>query len=194
LISSLLEVAGELGYRVKSQHLVGRDAGGFYVRVLPDGKPAVTLTHPQQQTVVRLVPERTYGIGDALHSISYPQRPDVAIEVQPAQGPPSVYLFDPKYKLEGELVEGENADGKPKKADIDKMHTYRDAIRGEEGLRIVRYAAILYPGPEERYAEGLEALRAYPGLQHGLDKRIREVLRGALHPTSEAEPTVFDTA
>ena len=37
------------------------------------------------------------------------------------------------------------------------MHAYRDAIRGEEGMRAVRYAAILYPGPEERYAEGLEA-------------------------------------
>jgi PD-(D/E)XK nuclease superfamily protein len=92
------------------------------------------------------------------------------------------------------LLEGESADGRPKKADIDKMHAYRDAIRGEYAIRVVRYAAILYPGPKERYAEGLEALRAYPGLEHDLDKRIGEVLRRALHPTSEAETAASDTA
>jgi predicted component of viral defense system (DUF524 family) len=105
-----------------------------------------------------------------------------------------VYLFDPKYKLEGELIEGESADGKPKKTDIDKMHAYRDAVRGEDGIRVVRYAAILYPGPEVRYSEGLEALRAYPGADQDLEKRIRILLRRALRPTSEAESEVPDPA
>lgn len=72
-------------------------------------------------------------------------------------------MFDPKYKLEGEVIEGIAPDGKPKKVDIDKMHAYRDAIRDEQGRRVVDYAAILFPGPEVRYDDGLEALSAVPG-------------------------------
>ena len=81
------------------------------------------------------------------------------------------------------LVEGKSADGKPKKTDIDKMHAYRDAIRGEDGIRVVRYAAILYPGPEVSYSEGLEALRAYPGAEQDLERRIRSLLQCALRLT-----------
>ncbi len=33
------------------------------------------------------------------------------------------------------------------------MHSYRDAIRDTDLRRAVRYAAILYPGPEVRYAD-----------------------------------------
>ncbi len=104
----------------------------------------------------------------------------MAIEIRPLHGPPKVYLFDPKYKLEGEFLEGESSDGRPKKVDIDKMHAYRDAIRDEEGRRLVRYAAILYPGPDMYYAEGLEAIIAYPGLDQALERRIRGLLGKAL--------------
>ena len=74
------------------------------------------------------------------------------------------------------------------------MHAYRDAVRGEEGLRVVRYAAILYPGPDVRYSEGLEAIRAYPGAEQDLEKRLRSLLRRALHPTSDAASEVPDPA
>ena len=44
------------------------------------------------------------------------------------------------------------------------------------------YAAVLYPGTEDvRYANGLEALRAYPGTEKVLEQRIGEVLREALN-------------
>ena len=46
VISVLLDVAAELGYRVKEQRLVGRDASGLFVRMLPRGKPAVLRIHP----------------------------------------------------------------------------------------------------------------------------------------------------
>jgi hypothetical protein len=197
VLSVLLEVAGELGYRVQQQRLVGRDAGGFYVRVLPDGRPVVHLLHPEHKTIVNLIPERTYrgkgGRGSGLHSISYAQRPDVAVEVHSSHERPRIYLFDPKYKLEGEYdpkyklegeyIEGESSDGRPKKVDIDKMHAYRDAIRDKEGRRLVRFAAILYPGPETHYAKGLEALPAYPGSEKPLERRIEELLREALDCT-----------
>jgi predicted component of viral defense system (DUF524 family) len=37
ILSVLLDVAGELGYRRELQRLISRDAGGFYVRILPGG-------------------------------------------------------------------------------------------------------------------------------------------------------------
>jgi hypothetical protein len=107
----------------------------------------------------------------------------VAVEVRLPHIPARVYLLDPKYKLEGEFLEGESSDGKPRKVDIDKMHAYRDAIRDEKGRRIVRYAAILYPGPGIAYAGGLEGLTAYPGLDQALERRIRELLGEALDST-----------
>ncbi len=145
------------------------------------------LVHPDCKIAVKLVPERTYyrkvGRGDGLHSVSYSQVPDVAVEVHSPDERPRVYLFDPKYKLKGEHLEGESGDGSPKKVDIDKMHAYRDATRGEEGERLVHYAAILYPGPSVRYVKGLEALSAYPGTESALERRIGELLREALGHT-----------
>jgi hypothetical protein len=96
----------------------------------------------------------------------------VAVEVQRRHGQRHVYLFDPKYKLEGELREGESTDGRSKKVDIDKMHAYRDAIRDQSYTRVVRYATSLYPGPERHYAEGLEAMSGYPGLEEPLEEKI----------------------
>ena len=115
-----------------------------------------------------------------MRSISFEQRPDVAVEVRPPGSPARVYLFDPKYKLDGEAAEGEGGEGRPTKVDVDKMHAYRDAIRGEALDRAVRYAAVLYPGPEVRYADGIEALTAVPGADGGLGQRLRAVLRDAL--------------
>ena len=184
VISVLLEVAVELGYRVKEQRLVGRDASGFYVRVLPRGKPAVLMVHPDHRTEINLTAERTYSSqrGGELYSVSCAQQPDVTVEVRPSHSPPRLYLFDPKYKLQGEFLEAESGDGSPKKVDIDKMHAYRDAIRDEEGERPVRYAAILYPGPPRAYTEGLEAITAYPGLEQALERRVRKLMSEALNP------------
>jgi len=123
---------------------------------------AVELLHGGTGTQVRLIPERTYGTSGALRSISYAERPDVAVEVVPVGEPAPVYFFDPKDKLDGEPVHGDGSDGKPRKGDIDKMHAYRDAIRDASGGRVVRSAAILYPGPAVRYAAGIEALPTCP--------------------------------
>ena len=187
VIVALLRAADDQGYKVESHRLVGKDLEGFYVRVLPNGKPAVVLTHPTHGTKVKLISERTYSkVGD-LRSISFNQRPDVAVEVYPPKGPCRVYLFDPKYKLEGDALGKENASGLPKKVDIDKMHAYRDAIRDGANRRPVRYAATLYPGAETcHYEEGLEALSAYPGAETPLEERIEELFRAALNPVTEA--------
>jgi hypothetical protein len=167
------------------ERLVRRAPGAAFIRVLPDGRPAVLLRNPEAGVVVRVVPERAYrgkGGGDGLWSTTYEQRPDVAVEVLPPDGPPSVYLFDPKYKLDGEPLESAGGAGKPKKVDVDKMHAYRDAIRDRNGRRVVRYAAILYPGPEHRFPHGIEALTADPATPSALSLRLRRVLSRALQP------------
>lgn len=180
VIHGLLEAGTELGYTVEHERLIGRSLGGVFVRILPDGKAVVALWHPDTGTMVRLIPECSYGAGPGLHSITYSQRPDIAVEVYPPSSPPRVWLFDPKYKLDGEWLEGGDTSGKPKKIDIDKMHAYRDAIRDSEGRRVVQYAAILYPGPQQLYPDGIEALSAQPEQEEALVKRLRQVFLAAL--------------
>ena len=68
----------------------------------------------------------------------------------------------------------------PKKTDIDKMHAYRDAIIGEDGMRAVDYAAILYPGPSQHFGGNIAALRAVGGDEGKLRVDLDAVLAGAL--------------
>ncbi len=65
------------------------------------------------------------------------------------------------------------------------MHAYRDAIRDEHEARVVDYAAILYPGPETRYGDGIEALSARPQEPGSLEGRLRHIIHSALarHPS-----------
>ncbi len=134
-----------------------------------------SLEHPIHKTRVSVILERTYGPHGHLHSISFEQRPDIAVEIQTSDGPPRIYLFDPKYKLEGGHSGVNNSNGLPKKEDIDKMHAYRDTIRDQKQRRVVQYAAILYPGTYQRYGDNIEALQAYPGQEQPLEERLRAI-------------------
>lgn len=178
VIQALLELGSELGYQIEHESLFHRDPGGLFVKILPDGKDAVRLKHPLTGTVVKLTPERSFVKSSGFGSVSYEQRPDVVIEVIRAGGIREVYIYDPKYKLVSE--EQGNGDGKPQKTDIDKMHAYRDAIRDDSGKRVVKYAAILYPGQSVIFDNGLAALKAYPGeddeLLQGIKGRLKQVL------------------
>lgn len=188
VIDALLLVAAEAGYQVRTSDLLQRDHTGFFVRVLPDGRPAVVLTHPTTGAVVLLTPERTFGKGGAIHSISFEQRPDITVEVQRPGSPPRLYLFDPKYKLDSEsaATEGAEPTGQPKKVDIDKMHAYRDAIRGDGGARVVRYAVILYPGAEKHFGDGIVAVSTIPDQVRLLQVALRNILHSALEATVPA--------
>lgn len=194
VVEALLEAARRTGYRIVAQDLIRRLPIGLCVDVLPAGRPLAELAH-EDGVRVRLHSQRSYlrSRDAALHSISFPQRPDVALEVCDAEGGQRVFILDPKYKLDGEergqlsdLSDLSGPSGRPKKVDIDKMHAYRDAIRGPNGQRTVAYAAILYPGPDVAYATGLEALRAIPSdaapLRAALVQRIEEWIRPAPTP------------
>jgi hypothetical protein len=60
------------------------------------------------------------------------------------------------------------------------MHAYRDAIRDNTVRRVVRYAAILYPGPTASYTAGLEAVQADPNASAAFTARLRDTLLPAL--------------
>lgn len=178
VIQVLLEVAAEQGYRLKHNRLM-RPIDNELVVVLPNGEIAVELVHPQTEVSVTLTPERTFATDPsaATYSISFDQRPDIVVEVRhPSSQVPSIYLFDPKYKVDSR--EGCKV---PLKQDIDKMHSYRDAIRGVGGVRVVQYAAILYPGNYEQYDDGLEALPTDPLLVGELHKHLRQVFESAMN-------------
>jgi hypothetical protein len=189
IVDVALSLASELGYQVLSHALTRRKPDEIHLRILPDGKPLLFLAHPANGARVDIIPERRYPSGSGpLHSITYEQRPDVAIEVRRPGDQLRIYLFDPKYKLDSEIIDGVEST-KPKKVDLDKMHAYRDAIRDSCGLPVVRYAAILYPGEPERYPPRaplphVEALQGYPGREAPLRARLQEVLREALDPMS----------
>jgi hypothetical protein len=186
----LLEVAAELGYRlVGEQRLTGLDGAGLYIRLMPDGQPVATLQHAGSGTQVSLIPQKAYGKSGLPSSISFQQVPDVTLHVQHSGEPPVLYLFDPKYKLDSQ--QGGDGDASPKKEDIDKMHAYRDAIRGANNASLVRYAAILYPGlaasygPQGAGLADIAALPADPEATHILHRHLRTVLTHALLPSQQ---------
>ncbi len=179
VIVALLAVARGTGFKVVSEHLIGRDVDGLFMRALPRGKAAIVLSHPPSRRSVQLIHERTYfgGRSSGLHSATFSQVPDIAVEITEPNGRMRVYLFDPKYKLSG----ADNGDGgQPTKVDMDKMHAYRDSIRDAEDRRVVEYAAILYPGSTNEFGPGLGALSALPSSVDTLQAMVRNVLNSAI--------------
>jgi hypothetical protein len=193
VIAAFLLLAEPLGYTVETERLVHRSAGRIWVEVLKDGEAAVELTHPTGRRA-RVIPQANYGGGSGLHSISFPKKPDVAVEVTGPGCQPRLWLFDPKYKLDSESIASSDPDawgipkGSPKPQDINAMHAYRDAIRDENDCHAVQFAAILYPGPTRFFGAGLAALSAYPGMPELLATPLTDLLAQALDPAFELEP------
>jgi hypothetical protein len=179
VIKALADVAGERGWRV-DERIFQRDASGLFLRVFRSGRAALIARDGTSGKTLKLVVQRTYSRrGKPLRSASYEQRPDIAIEIEAPGEAQRVLVFDPKYKLESEELDGEVTDGHPKKVDIDKMHAYRDAIRDSSDGRPVEFAGTIYPGASsEAFGSGLRAIAARPG-QETVELEIRDILRAA---------------
>ncbi|MDF2958636.1 MAG: hypothetical protein K0S39_371 [Paenibacillus sp.] len=188
VLAAVIEVSLELGFIVKKHQLVTRKTGEYWVHYLKDGSPALILVHPDHGTVIKFIPERSYSsTSRGVHSISFLQKPDIAIEII-QDNQTKILIFDPKYKLQSELkpqmIDDDDLPtdlGTPKKVDIDKMHSYRDAIRDKAGQTVVEFAAILYPGKTVSYSDGLAAIRAYPGETESMQSQIKAVLKRKIH-------------
>lgn len=178
VLSVVLDAAVDRGYRVVTERLAVRVAGELWIRLLIDGEPVAELSHPESSRRVRIVPQRRYKVrqGD-LRSISFEQIPDISIEFIRGEEI-ALYIFDPKYKLRGD--DGADPGSRPKKEDVDIMHAYRDAIRAANGERVVRHAALLYPGSSRRFGAGLAAIQAQPHAYEQLRREVYSVLGPAL--------------
>jgi predicted component of viral defense system (DUF524 family) len=178
VLSVILDAAVDQGYRVVSERLAVRVAGELWIHLLSDGEPIAELSHRESGSRVRIVPQRRFKVrqGD-LRSISFEQIPDISIEFSRGDET-AIYIFDPKYKLRGN--DGADPGSRPKKEDVDAMHAYRDAIRSAEGRRVVRHAALLYPGASQHFGAGLAAFQAQPHSYEQLRQEIGSVLEPAL--------------
>ena len=178
VIRTMVETASSLGWSLRVERIVERGPD-LLVHVLRDGRPALVITRGDGARAT-LYPELSVGRTGPLRSTTYTQVPDVTVVVEPPGERPRLYLFDPKYKLEGEPLEADGG-AKPKKMDIDKMHAYRDAICDASGRQVVEYAAILYPGSGKVFPEaGVEAISAKPAESATLHERLSAVFRDAL--------------
>lgn len=184
----LIEVCKELDFEQVHQSLLRTEVMGLYVRVLPAGETVLTFKHAAKNISISLIPQRQFiGGARGTSSVSSTQIPDTVISIV-HNGVESIYIFDAKYKMYVDSPNDSDTDDGgseyeylPKKEDIDKMHCYRDAIRGTDNTHIVKYAAILYPGQNVSYDNNsLEALRAYPGDSRELEEHIRAILTRAL--------------
>ena len=180
VIDAVTRVAGERGYRVVEERLSRRRQGALFIEVLPIKSPLVRYRHDESGTEATLTHERTFDRESLPRSVSFAQRPDIVLEIRTRDSVPRLFVFDPKYKLDSEGVDEEGVTGRPRKTDIDKMHAYRDAIRGEEGERLVEYAAILYPGSPRYFGDNIAALQAVGGCEARLRMELNEVLARAL--------------
>jgi uncharacterized protein len=104
---------------------------------------------------VKIAFNRTYT-RSRLDAYSTPLRPDVVVTVGDSE-----YVFDAKYRLDSLGVEESDVDDGDaastyKRADLYKMHTYRDA------LSKVKAAFVLYPGTEFTFFEASGNMRTRP--------------------------------
>jgi hypothetical protein len=188
IIEALLAYGQTQGFRTERQRLVRMSTGDLYVRVLPDGEPALVLLHPGTGTRVTLRIQASFGKSGHVHSVSFEQRPDVTIEVDAPNLARRILIFDPKYKLQSEIDELGN--GTPKKQDIDKMHAYRDAICTSDGNRPVKFAGILYPGHSQKFG-GIGALNAVPGNHEPLRTELHEIFAAHIGACAAPAPGIY---
>jgi len=102
---------------------------------------------PEDSFIVSKKPNESY---------SHTMKPDIIISKNNEH-----LIFDAKYKGERDGFYGEGTDGtisSPKDEDIDKMHTYHDAIRNVVG------AFILYPGDKALLFPSHGAKKRYQGV------------------------------
>jgi hypothetical protein len=180
VIQAVLRFGATRNLKAEYQRLVRINADDLYVRVLPDGEPALSLTDPATGTRIVFRPQPAYSRSGRLRSVSFAQKPDLALEIERPDGKLQVIVLDPKYKLESDMSGDEGCRITPKKEDIDKMHAYRDAIRTAAGESCVIYAAILYPGPSFEYGS-VGAISALPG-QLSISAALEPILASAFSP------------
>lgn len=170
VIQRLILQAKKMGYQIQQQYLYQLHDPHYILKLLPANRVILTLSHQDKKKTIQLIPERIYHDKSCM---SHRQTPDLALEITDShQAIPKVYLFETKYKLK-------RPQDKPYKADIDKLHAYRDAIL-YQGQKIVCHAVLLYLGQTYHYPSGLQAIQAHPDHETALHQELDSILYQAL--------------
>lgn len=173
VILALFQAAQLQGWLPESMQWLFPWQDSAFVRVLPRGRMVLSLHRPDSQFSIQVWVERHFGAEGPIHSISYAQRPDLVVLISHPNRPDQLWLWDAKYRLGEDLK-------RPAKADLDRMHAYRDALRSQQGEPLVEMACILYPGPSQIFAPGLMALQASPLASEQLQMDLNRQLTGLL--------------
>jgi PD-(D/E)XK nuclease superfamily len=82
VMAAALKVGEELGFETRLQRIARHTNHSVFVRVLPDGEPALVMAHPDDGREISVVPQRSFGrTAKPFRSISFPQRPDLTLEI-----------------------------------------------------------------------------------------------------------------
>lgn len=114
------------GAHLLHAHFLQRTKSGWRIRLVRGTQPALVLK--LRGATIRLFYQRRFGGGgEAYHSYSIALTPDFTLEIVRPDGQTVYLCLDAKYRPEGAL---------------EKMHAYRDALRGALGCYL------LYPGEQ----------------------------------------------
>ena len=172
-------------HRALHKHLQAR---GWRSLPQASGLPPGRAIHWQSPTGERLVlyAERRYATNEKtlpaepLYSISRGQQPDLSLVY--FEGGTQWERQQAKSGLVFEIKFRQDAYGRPRKVDLDRLHAYRDAVYvyhpSQERHPLFVGGALLYPGRNERYSPGLEALTCLP--HHEL--RLEYLLHHLFYP------------
>lgn len=188
VVSVALQVCTELGYRCVSHAWVKTDNKGIFIGAMNYGEAAIQLSCPTTGRVVALAPWKENSGSDNILTTNQEVPPPLSIVILTPEEPPVVLLFDPKYNAESDnqavaktsaetnkMVETCSAI-EPMKEDVDQLLQRMEQMTAD-GVREIRYAAILYPGQRKQIAPDLEALPARPSDGEALQKNVFDVLR-----------------
>jgi len=178
VISVVLQVCIELGYKCISHPWIKRDNQGLFIPVMSEGEAGVSLSCPRTKKVVSIFSWKTASKKNAIIAWAPEQPKALAVAIYPAEKPPMVLLFDSKYAVStGKAIE-------PMKEDVEELLHGMEQSKTPDGVREIRYAAILYPGLKKQIAPDLEALAARPSNEEALRKNVYKVLKKYLDTTS----------
>ncbi|MBX9951023.1 MAG: restriction endonuclease-like protein [Candidatus Obscuribacterales bacterium] len=187
ILSAMLQVGVESGFRCVSHNWVKRFNKGLFIQMTNDEKPAIELTCPatgRRATLMSWIPDHGNEVLD--DTPNHERLIALAILIDSPKEKSQLLVFDPEYRVAArgavstvskEDIEVARSSIEPMKEDIDDLIHWVGVSKTTDSDRTIPYAAALYPGPRKQFSPEVEALTAIPSDGDGLQQTIYDVLR-----------------
>ncbi len=157
-IVSILCDLQEKGWNV-NQHIIEKNELGYLFRLRSGDNSLIELYDNEKQ--ISLFYQKEYPVYSKKIGKGR-RRPDITLETRINDKLSRLLILDPKYRssLEKDSEDPESA--------INKMHAYKDAIRGDDGTHIVEAAYAIYLGetltdyPSHDNEDGIGGIKLFP--------------------------------